>query len=54
MGKVMVRETINKMKNEKAAGPSELVLEVIKPRGKAEIDVIVDLNNQILGVILVE
>ena len=36
--KDMIRESISKMKNEKAAGPSGLVSEMIKAAGEAGLD----------------
>ena len=50
--KDMVRESINKTKNEKAAGLSGAVLKMAKAPGKAGVHMITDLVNQIMvGVI---
>ena len=46
--KVMVRESINKMSNGKAVGPSSIVSEMVKTAGKAGVDMIIDLLNQII------
>ena len=43
----MVRELISKMKNGKAAGPSEVVSEMVKAAGEVKVDMITDLVNQI-------
>ena len=45
----VVRESISKIKNGKAAGPPSIVSEMVKTRGKAEVDIITDLVNQIIG-----
>ena len=54
--KDIVKESINKLKNRKAAGPSGVVSEVMKAAEKAAVDIIPDLVNQIKikGVILAE
>ena len=44
----MFRESISKMKNGKAAGPSGAVSEIVKAGGEAEVDMITDLVNQII------
>ena len=51
--RVMVRESINKMSNGKAVGPSSIVSEMVKTAG---VDMIIDLLNQIIfqGVIPAE
>ena len=46
--KDMVRESISKMKNGKAAGPSDVVSEIVKTAGEAGVDMIKDLVNQII------
>ena len=48
----VVRESISKIKNGKAAGPPSVVSEMVKTRGEAEVDIITDLVNQIIGGIL--
>ena len=53
----MVRESISKMKNEKAAGPSVIFSEIIKTVvGEAGVDMTTDPVNQIIveGIILGE
>ena len=44
----MVRVSISKMKNRKAAGPSTVVSEMIVAVGEAGVDMITDLVNQII------
>ena len=46
--KDMVRESISLIKNEKDAGSSGVVSEMVKAAGKARVDMITDLVNQIL------
>ena len=48
----VVRESISKIKNGKAAGPPSVVSEMVKTRGEAEVDIITDLVNQIIEGIL--
>ena len=54
--KDMIRESISKMKNWKAAGPSSLVSEMVKAAGEAGVDMITNLVSQIIveGVIPTE
>ena len=44
----MVRESINKTDNGKAAGPSGLVSKMVKVAGEARVDMITDLVNRII------
>lgn len=44
----IIWESISKLKNGKAAGPSELVSEMVTSAGEAEIDMITSLTNQII------
>ena len=44
----MVRESISKMKNGKAAGPTGVVSELVKAAWEAGVAVITDLVNQII------
>ena len=44
----MVRESISKMKNGKAAGPTGVVAELVKAAWEAGVAVITDLVNQII------
>ena len=46
--KDMVRESISKMKNGKAAGPTGVVSELVKAAWEAGVAVITDLVNQII------
>lgn len=43
----MFRESKIKIKNEKAVGPSGVISEMVKAAGKAGVDMIIDLVNQI-------
>ena len=54
--KDIVRESVSKLKNRKAAGPSGVVSKVIKAAGKAAVNIIANLVNQIKieGVIAAE
>ena len=54
--KDMVRKSISKMRNGKAAGPSGVLSEMVKATGKAGVGMITDLLNQIIieGVIPAE
>ena len=45
----MVRESISKMKNGKAAGLSGVVSEMVKAAGEAGVDMITDVVNQIIA-----
>ena len=55
MDKDMVGESLSKMKNRKAAGPSGVLPEMVKAAGEAEVDMITDLINRIIiGVIPAE
>ena len=48
----MIRGSIHKTKNGKATGPTGAVREIVKPAGKARVDIITNLVNQIIvGVI---
>ena len=44
----MIRESISKMKNRKAAGPSGLVSEMVKAVGEAGVSINTSLVNQII------
>ena len=46
--KDMVRESVSKIKNGKAAGPTDLVSETVKTKGEAGADIIIELVIQIL------
>ena len=48
INKVMVRESMSKMKNGIAAGPSGILSEVVKAVEEAGVDMITDLVNQIM------
>ena len=52
----MVRESISKMKNGKAAKPPDVVPEMVKAAGRARVDILTDLVNHIIveGAILDE
>ena len=52
--KIMVRESIRKMKNVSAAGPLGLVSEIVESAEEAKINMIKDQMNQIIAVILAE
>ena len=52
--KIMVRESIRKMRNVSAAGPSGLVSEIVESAEEAKINTIKDQMNQIIAVILAE